>query len=75
MGEPVTVPLWLFVAILAFALWSLLDRLLIPSGRWFLRRRLNRLIRDNQDEINAILADYGVPLLDEQDNPIVVETK
>ena len=24
-------------AIAAFALWSLLDRLLIPSGRWFLR--------------------------------------
>ncbi len=44
MGEPVSVPLWLFLAILAFALWSLLDRLLIPSGRWFLRRRLNRLI-------------------------------
>jgi quinoprotein dehydrogenase-associated probable ABC transporter substrate-binding protein len=39
------------------------------------KRRLNRLIRDNQDEINAILADYGVPLLDEQDNAVVVETK
>ena len=52
MGEPVSVPLWLFVAILAFALWSLLDRLLIPSGRWFLRRRLNRLI----DRVNRRLA-------------------
>src|SRR6478609_6064809 len=44
MGDPVTVPLWLFLAIAAFALWALVDRLLIPSGRWFLRRRLNRLI-------------------------------
>jgi glycerol-3-phosphate O-acyltransferase len=52
MGEPVTVPLWLFLPILAFALWSLLDRLLIPSGRWFLRRRLNRLI----DSVNRRLA-------------------
>src|SRR5580704_13235683 len=52
MGEPVTVPLWLFVAIVVFALWSLLDRLLIPSGRWFLRRRLNRLI----DRVNQKLA-------------------
>ena len=34
-----------------FALWSLLDRLLIPSGRWFLRRRLNRLI----DRVNRRL--------------------
>jgi quinoprotein dehydrogenase-associated probable ABC transporter substrate-binding protein len=39
------------------------------------KRQLNRLIRDDQDEINAILADYGVPLLDEQDNAVVVETK
>ena len=52
MGEPVSVPLWLFLAIVAFALWSLLDRLLIPSGRWFLRRRLNRLI----DRVNRQLA-------------------
>jgi glycerol-3-phosphate O-acyltransferase len=52
MGEPVTVPLWLFVAIVVFALWSLIDRLLIPSGRWFVRRRLNRLI----DQINQKLA-------------------
>ncbi|MGZ5860756.1 MAG: 1-acyl-sn-glycerol-3-phosphate acyltransferase [Croceibacterium sp.] len=52
MGEPVTVPLWLFVAIVVFALWSLIDRLLIPSGRWFVRRRLNRLI----DRVNRELA-------------------
>jgi glycerol-3-phosphate O-acyltransferase len=44
MGDPVSVPLWLFAALAVFALWSLLDRLLIPSGRWLLRRRLNRLI-------------------------------
>jgi len=44
MGEPVTVPLWLLLAIAAFATWSLVDRLLIPSVRWLLHRRLNRLI-------------------------------
>ncbi|MCW5747908.1 MAG: 1-acyl-sn-glycerol-3-phosphate acyltransferase [Alphaproteobacteria bacterium] len=44
MHEPVAVPLWLFLPIAAFALWSLLDRLLIPSVRWVLRRRVNRLI-------------------------------
>jgi glycerol-3-phosphate O-acyltransferase len=52
MDEPVTVPLWLFLPIAAFALWSLLDRLLIPSGRWFVRRRLNRLI----DRVNQRLS-------------------
>ncbi len=34
------------------------------------KRQLNRLIADNQDEINAILHEFGVPLLDEQDNEI-----
>ncbi len=35
---------WQFWLLIAFALWALLDRLLIPSLRWILRRRLNRLI-------------------------------
>jgi quinoprotein dehydrogenase-associated probable ABC transporter substrate-binding protein len=39
------------------------------------KRELNRLIRENQGEINKILASYGVPLLDESDAPIPVETK
>jgi mxaJ protein len=34
------------------------------------KRTLNRLIRDNQAEINGILREFGVPLLDERDQPI-----
>jgi quinoprotein dehydrogenase-associated probable ABC transporter substrate-binding protein len=34
------------------------------------KRLLNRLIQENQAEINKILLDYGVPLLDEEDRPI-----
>jgi mxaJ protein len=34
------------------------------------KRQLNRLIRDNQKEINRILLEFGVPLLDEQNRPI-----
>jgi hypothetical protein len=30
------------------------------------KRKLNRLIADNQPEIDKILVEYGVPLLDEQ---------
>ena len=48
----VTVPLWAAVVIGAFALWSLVDRLLIPGVRFVLRRRLNRAI----DELNTRLA-------------------
>ncbi len=38
------------------------------------KRELNRLIKDNQPAINKILLDYGVPLLDESDQPITAET-
>ena len=34
------------------------------------RRQLNRLVLQNQPEINAILLRYGVPLLDDNDHPI-----
>jgi len=36
------------------------------------KRLLNRLIQENQGEINKVLADYGVPLLDENNQPITV---
>jgi ABC-type amino acid transport substrate-binding protein len=38
------------------------------------KRQLNRLIQENQGEINKILLDYGVPLLDENDRPIGPDT-
>jgi quinoprotein dehydrogenase-associated probable ABC transporter substrate-binding protein len=34
------------------------------------KRELNRLIAQNQNEIDSILADFGVPLIDEADAPI-----
>jgi quinoprotein dehydrogenase-associated probable ABC transporter substrate-binding protein len=38
------------------------------------KRQLNRLIQENQGEINRILLDFGVPLLDESDRPLGAET-
>jgi quinoprotein dehydrogenase-associated probable ABC transporter substrate-binding protein len=35
------------------------------------KRQLNRLIQENQADINQILLDFGIPLLDESDHPIV----
>jgi quinoprotein dehydrogenase-associated probable ABC transporter substrate-binding protein len=37
------------------------------------KRQLNKLIQENQGEINKILLDFGVPLLDENDRPLGVE--
>jgi quinoprotein dehydrogenase-associated probable ABC transporter substrate-binding protein len=38
------------------------------------KRQLNRLIQENQPAINKILLDFGVPLLDENDQPISLES-
>ncbi|MGV7218537.1 substrate-binding domain-containing protein [Bradyrhizobium sp. UFLA05-112] len=43
-----------------------------PDQNW--KRQLNRLIQENQAEINKILVDFGVPLLDESDRPLGAET-
>jgi quinoprotein dehydrogenase-associated probable ABC transporter substrate-binding protein len=38
------------------------------------KRLLNRFIQENQPAINTLLASFGVPLLDENDQPITGET-
>ena len=47
----VTIPFWLFLLLLALAVWAALDRLLVPGVRWYLRQRANRVI----DEVNTRL--------------------
>jgi hypothetical protein len=37
------------------------------------KRQLNRLIAENQPTINRLLANFGVPLLDDKDRLIEVE--
>ena len=51
MTATVALPLWLLVLVLLLAFWAALERLLIPSVRWFLRRRVNRVL----EEINTRL--------------------
>ncbi|MES1211888.1 MAG: 1-acyl-sn-glycerol-3-phosphate acyltransferase, partial [Acidobacteriota bacterium] len=46
-----TIPLWLFLLLLALAVWAALDRMLVPGVRWYLRQRANRVI----DELNTRL--------------------
>jgi quinoprotein dehydrogenase-associated probable ABC transporter substrate-binding protein len=38
------------------------------------KRQLNKLIADNQADINRVLLGFGVPLLDEKDRPITADT-
>ncbi|MGD8304388.1 MAG: 1-acyl-sn-glycerol-3-phosphate acyltransferase, partial [Desulfobacterales bacterium] len=46
MSGDITISIWLFILLIAVAAWALLERVLIPSTRWFIRRRINRLIDD-----------------------------
>jgi glycerol-3-phosphate O-acyltransferase len=51
MASTVAVPIWLFILLLVTALLLVLDRILLPGFRWYLRRRVNRVI----DEVNTRL--------------------
>ena len=46
MTDTVTVPLWIAILLGALAALALLDRLLLPSVRWYVRRRVNRAVEE-----------------------------
>ena len=46
MTDPITIPLWLFLLLIGVTAVAVLDRILIPSTRWLIRMRVNRLIDD-----------------------------
>jgi len=51
MTGQITISIWFFILLVIIAVLALLDRILIPSTRWFFRRRINRVI----DEIGTRL--------------------
>ncbi|MDH3522670.1 MAG: glycerol-3-phosphate acyltransferase, partial [Acidobacteriota bacterium] len=46
MTSTIEIPLWLAVVAGLLALWAALGRLLVPSVRWFLRRRIERALAE-----------------------------
>jgi glycerol-3-phosphate O-acyltransferase len=46
MRGAVTIPLWLAVVLVLLAAWAALDRLLLPGARWFVRRRVQRVLEE-----------------------------
>ena len=51
MESSITLPVWLFLLLSVTALLLILDRILLPGFRWYLRRRINRVI----EEVNTRL--------------------
>lgn len=50
-SESVVIPLWQFLLVLGFACLFLLDRLLLPSVRWMIRRKVNRVITEINEHL------------------------
>jgi glycerol-3-phosphate O-acyltransferase len=46
MNGDITISIWFFVLLVILAVLAVLDRVLIPSSRWFLRRRINRVLEE-----------------------------
>ena len=51
MESSITLPLWIFGLLVLTAVLLILDRILLPGFRWYLRRRVNRVI----EEVNTRL--------------------
>lgn len=68
MTETVSLPLWLAAAAGGLALWAVLDRVLVPGVRWFLRRRGDRAV----DELNTRL-DLKIPAFHRTRRRVLVE--
>ncbi len=49
MTSTISLPVWLFVIIVALAVFAAVDEVFLPGLRWYLRRRVNRAIA----EVNA----------------------
>ena len=51
MSHEISLPVWMVALMVSLSLALILDRVLLPGARWYLRRRVNRVI----DEINTRL--------------------
>jgi len=58
MNNTVTLPFWLFALLCALAAWAALSLLLLPSVRWFLRRRVNRVLEQVHGRLRVELTPF-----------------
>ena len=68
MTATIVLPVWFAITAGALALWAILYLLLIPGSRWFVRRRVNRMI----DELNARLQ-LRIPAFQQTKRQVLVD--
>ncbi len=68
MTETISLPIWVVAVAGALVLWTVLDRLIVPSTRWFFRRRASRVI----DELNTRLS-LQIPLFQRTKRQVLID--
>jgi glycerol-3-phosphate O-acyltransferase len=58
MSQMIEIPVWLLVALLLLAILGFLDRMLVPSFRWFVRRRVDRVLEDVSQHLNIKIESF-----------------
>ena len=58
MTQTVTLPLWLVLILLALAALAVLEWMLLPSVRWYFRRKMTRVIREVHVRFNIDIAQF-----------------
>ena len=61
MEQTITLPVWIFVVLVFTALLLILDRILFPGVRWYLRRRVNRLIEEVNTRLDIEIRPFNEP--------------
>src|SRR5262245_49998427 len=58
MSGTISLPVWLAVLLGLLAAWAALDRLLLPSVRWILRRRVNSVLEEINTRLKIRIAPF-----------------
>ena len=46
LAEPIAIPLWILILLPFVAVWAAFDRMIMPTVRWYIRRKVNRAISE-----------------------------
>lgn len=53
MASEITIPVWLFILLVVFALFVIVQKFLFPGVRWFFRKKINRAISELNQKLNV----------------------
>lgn len=51
LSSPITVPIWIFATLAILSVLFLIDRIFVPSVRWVIRRKVNRVITEINEHL------------------------